>query len=68
MFVRVYRDTSGKRLRWRVKVVHNYRVDGKGTQKKLLREIGSTYDDASRERLRAERELHQLVLSEAAAQ
>lgn len=41
MFVRAHHDTSGKRPRWRVQVVHNYRGEGKVKQK-LLREIGST--------------------------
>lgn len=65
MFVRVQHDTSRKRPRWRVQVVRNYRVDGKVKQQ-LLREIGSAYDEATRDRLRAEGELHKLALSEEA--
>ena len=64
MFVRVQHDTSRKRPRWRVQVVRNYRVDGKVKQQ-LLREIGSAYDEATRDQLRAEGELHKLALSEA---
>ena len=63
MFVRVQHDTSGKRPRWRVQVVRTYRVDGKVKQQ-LLREIGSAYDEETREQLRAEGELHKLALSE----
>ena len=63
MFVRVQHDTSGKRPRWRVQVVRNYRVDGKVKQQ-LLREVGSAYDEETREQLRAEGELHKLALSE----
>ena len=64
MFVRVQHDTSRKRPRWRVQVVRNYRVDGKVKQQ-LLREVGSAYDEATRDQLRAEGELHKLALSEA---
>ena len=63
MFVRVQHDTSGKRPRWRVQVVRTYRVDGKVKQQ-LLREVGSAYDEETREQLRAEGELHKLALSE----
>ena len=66
MFVRVQHDTSGKRPRWRVQVVRNYRVDGKVKQQ-LLREVGSAYDEETREQLRAEGELHKLALREASA-
>ena len=58
MFVRVQKDTSRKRLRWRVQLVEGYRIDGKVRQR-LLQEIGTTYDEDTVEQLRAEGELPQ---------
>ena len=43
-----------------MQVVHTYRFDGKVKQQ-LLREIGSTYDEETREQLRAEGEMYSQI-------
>ena len=59
MFVRVQHDVSRKRPRWRVQLVEGPRIDGKVRQR-LLREIGTAYDEDTLEQLRAEGELLKL--------
>ena len=63
MFVRVQHDVSRKRPRWRVQLVEGHRIDGKVRQR-LLREIGTAYDEDAMEQLRAEGELLKISFNE----
>ena len=63
MFVRVIHDKSRTRPRWRVVVVESQRL-GVKVRQKVIREIGTAYDEATREQLRAEGQLHILTLRE----
>ena len=63
MFVRVIHDKSRTRPRWRVVVVKSQRFGAKVRQK-VIREIGTAYDEATAEQLRAEGQLHILTLRE----